>query len=70
LMSRIRESLPYLRDLVLGGVLVQERILTGSALEPYLVGNRPVSNSVLWPLLSSIAAEVWARRWASSSWRL
>ena len=70
LMSRIRESLPYLRDLVLGGVLVQERILAGSALEPYLVGNRPVNNQELWPLLSSIAAEVWARKWASSSWRL
>jgi asparagine synthase (glutamine-hydrolysing) len=70
LMSKIRESLPYLRDLVLGGVLVQERILVASDLEPYLIGNRPVSNRVLWPLLSSIAAEVWARKWASSEWRL
>jgi asparagine synthase (glutamine-hydrolysing) len=70
LMSKIRESLPYLRDLVLGGVLVRERILLASVLEPYLVGNKPVSNRVLWPFLSSIAAEVWARKWAAASWRL
>jgi asparagine synthase (glutamine-hydrolysing) len=68
LMSKIRESLPYLRDLVLGGVLVQERIIERSALEPYLGGNRPMNNQILWPFLSSIAAEVWARKWATTAW--
>jgi asparagine synthase (glutamine-hydrolysing) len=68
LMSKIRESLPYLRDLVLGGVLVHERIIERSALEPYLAGNRPMNNQVLWPFLSSIAAEAWARKWATAAW--
>jgi len=70
LMSKIRESLPYLRELVLGGVLARERIIERSALEPYLAGNRPMNSKVLWPFLSSIAAEVWARKWAATAWRL
>lgn len=70
LMSKIRESLPYLRDLVLDGVLVQERVILRSTLEPYLVGNRPMNDRILWPFLSSIAAEAWARKWAAAAWRL
>ncbi len=44
LMSKIREDLPYLRDLMLDGVLVQERIIERSAFEPYLAGNRPMNH--------------------------
>jgi asparagine synthase (glutamine-hydrolysing) len=69
-MSKIRECMPFLRELVLDGVLVKERIIERSALEPYLAGNRPTNHRVLWPFLSCIAAEVWARKWASAAWRL
>ena len=70
LMSKMREDLPYLRDLVLDGVLVQERIIERSALEPYLAGNRPISPQAFWPFMSCIAAEVWARKWAMAAWRI
>jgi asparagine synthase (glutamine-hydrolysing) len=70
LMSRIRESMPFVRELILDGVLVRERIIERSTIEPYVVGNRPLSLSALWPFLSCLAAEVWARRWADSAWRL
>jgi asparagine synthase (glutamine-hydrolysing) len=69
-MSKIRECLPFLRELVLDGILVKERIIERSVLEPYLAGNRPTNHGVLWPFLSCIAAEVWARKWAASAWRL
>jgi len=70
IMSKIRECLPFLRDLVLDGVLVKERIIERSALEPFLAGNRPTNHRVLWPFMSCIAVEVWARKWASTSWRV
>jgi asparagine synthase (glutamine-hydrolysing) len=69
-MNKIRECLPFLRDLVLGGVLAQERIIDRSVLEPFLAGNRPVNQIVLWPFLSCIAAEAWARKWAADGWRI
>jgi asparagine synthase (glutamine-hydrolysing) len=70
LMSKMREGLPFLRDLVLDGVLVRERIIERSALEPYLAGNRPITPQALWPFMSCIAAEVWARKWAMGAWRI
>jgi asparagine synthase (glutamine-hydrolysing) len=70
IMTKVRECLPFLRELVLDGVLVKERIVERTSLEPFLVGNRPVTHRVLWPFLSCIAAEVWARKWAVGRWRL
>ena len=69
-MSKIRECLPFLRELVLDGVLARERIIERSELMPYLAGNRPLSQRVLWPFLACIAAEVWARKWSAAEWRL
>jgi hypothetical protein len=70
IMSKIRECLPFLRELLLDGVLVKDRIIERSAMEPYLAGNRPTDHRVLWPFWSCIAAEVWARKWAAAAWRL
>ena len=69
-MSKIRECLPFLRELVLDGVLVKERIIDRFTLEPYLIGNRPMNHRVFWPFLSCIAAEVWAQKWDATAWRL
>jgi asparagine synthase (glutamine-hydrolysing) len=69
-MCKIRESLPFIRDLLLGGVLVQERIIERSTLEPFLAADRPLTNRALWPFLSCFAAEVWVRKWVASAWRL
>jgi asparagine synthase (glutamine-hydrolysing) len=69
-MSKVRESMPFVRDLILDGVLVRERIIERSTLEPYLARNRPLSLPILWPFLSCLAAEVWARKWDAAGWRL
>ena len=69
-MSKLRESLPFIRDLLLDGVLVKERIIERASLAPYLTANRPMNHRVLWPFLSCFAAEVWARKWADAGWRL
>ena len=70
IMSKVRASLPFLRDLVLDGVLVRDRIIDRRAMEPFLSSNQPLNSRVLWPFLSCIAAEVWARKWESSHWHL
>ncbi|MDP9013238.1 MAG: asparagine synthase C-terminal domain-containing protein [Pseudomonadota bacterium] len=70
LMSTIRESLPFLRALLLDGVLAKQRIIDRAALEPFLAANRPVQPKLLWPFLSCIAAETWARKWAAAEWQL
>jgi hypothetical protein len=69
-MSKIRESLPFIRELLLGGVLVQERIVDRLFLERQLAANRPMNPRALWPFLSCVAAEVWAQKWAAAGWRL
>ena len=69
-MSKLRESLPFVRDLLLDGVLVREGIIVRSSLESYLAANRPMNPQALWPFLSCIAAEVWARKWDATGWRL
>jgi asparagine synthase (glutamine-hydrolysing) len=69
-MSKMRESLPFVRDLLLDGILVRERIIERSSLEAYLAANRPTNPRMLWPFLSCIAAEVWARKWDATGWRL
>ena len=69
-MNKVRESLPFVRDLLLDGVLAKQGIIVRSSLESYLAGNRPMNPKVLWPFLSCMAAEVWARKWAATGWRL
>ena len=69
-MSKVRESLPFVRDLLLDGVLAQQGIIVRSSLESYLAANRPMNSRALWPFLSCLAAEVWARKWADAGWRL
>ena len=70
LMSELRTYGPFFRDLVTEGVLVREKIVELSALQPYLRQNRPVDHCVLGPFLACLAAEVWARQWETSRWRV
>lgn len=62
----INRSSEYVRDLVLDGILVKQGILDRSSLEPYLTGKRPTERATFWPLLSSIAAELWVQNWRNS----
>lgn len=68
ILDTIHRSGPYIRDLLLGGMLVKEGIVDRSALGPYVRGERPVDLTTFWPLLSCIAAELWIRNWLNYPW--
>lgn len=59
----IDRSREYICGLLLDGVLVKHDVLDQKSIEPYITGQRPTDSSTLWPLLSSIAAELWIRNW-------
>jgi asparagine synthase (glutamine-hydrolysing) len=57
----LRESEPFVRELLLDGVLAGAGIVVPAELEPYIVHGQPFREEHLMPLLACIAAEVWAR---------
>ena len=63
----IRQSEPFVRELLLGGVLADAGVLIRKDLEPYLVKGNPFREEHLPPLLACIAAEVWARTCSRSA---
>jgi asparagine synthase (glutamine-hydrolysing) len=63
----IRRSEPFIRDLLLDGALVKHRVISAKALEPYIVHGQSFRMEHIWPLLSCIATELWARSWTQSS---
>jgi asparagine synthase (glutamine-hydrolysing) len=69
-VDRIRRSAPYLRELLLDGILVKKRILSRAALETYLARDQALRLDDLFPFAACIAAEIWTRRWSSRSLRL
>ncbi len=67
--SMIRENGPFLCDLLLGGVLVQERVISSRQLAVILAEGQSYRPENLWSLLACIAMEIWARSWKSSTLR-
>ena len=63
-LALLRQSQSYLSDLMLDGLLVRQGILSRKALEPCILHTQPLRGEQLFPLLASIAAEVWARTWS------
>lgn len=57
----IRESEPFVRELLLEGVLAGAGVIVRKELEPYIVRGQPFREEHMLPLLACIAAEVWAR---------
>ena len=57
----IRRDIAFIRELLLDGLLVQQRVVRRSALEPYLLQNQSLRLEHIFPLLACIAAEVWLR---------
>jgi asparagine synthase (glutamine-hydrolysing) len=64
-MQKIRDSQPFLRDLLLGGWLAKEGIVDRTSLEPHLCAGHPIRPAQWSPLAACIAAEMWARSWIS-----
>jgi len=63
----IRESEPFLRKLLLEGVLAGTGVIARKELEPYLVQGQSFREEHLLPLLACIAAEAWARTCSHSA---
>jgi asparagine synthase (glutamine-hydrolysing) len=63
----IRQSEPFLRELLLDGALAGAGVIVRADLEPYIVQGQPFREDHLMPLLACIAAEVWARRSSQSA---
>ncbi len=61
IVSLIRNSAPFLRELLLDGFLAQERIINRQALEYYLDESHPMRIEHLFPLIACITSEVWVR---------
>jgi asparagine synthase (glutamine-hydrolysing) len=57
----LRQSEPFMRELLLDGALVGAGVIVRKQLEPYIVQGQPFREEHLQPLLACIAAEVWAR---------
>ncbi len=70
LMRLVRDSAEFVKELIMEGELIRERIVERDALEPYVARGRPVDQWSLWPLLSCIAAEIWLRKWTTAGFRL
>lgn len=64
-MHKIREAQPFLRDLLLDGLLAKAGIIDRPSLEPHLAAGHPIRPEQWSPLAACIAAEMWARSWTS-----
>ncbi len=58
----LRRNEPFLRDLLLGGVLAEKGVIDPKELEPFILQGQPFREAHLLPLLACIAAEVYARK--------
>ena len=66
-IDTIRRSEPFVSQLLFDGLLVQHRLISPEALKPYILHGQSLRMEHLWPLLSCIAAELWARAWTDSA---
>ncbi|HEY0341934.1 MAG TPA: asparagine synthase C-terminal domain-containing protein, partial [Steroidobacteraceae bacterium] len=57
----LRQSEPFVRELLLEGALAGAGVIVREELEPYIVHGQPFREELLLPLLACIAAEVWLR---------
>ena len=63
----IRQSEPFVRELLLDGLLARAGVIVRAELEPFIVQGQPFREEHLMPLVACIAAEVWARNSARTA---
>lgn len=64
-LSLIRNSIRFVRELLLDGLLVGNGILSRTALADVLQNDFPIETDAFFPLFACVAAEIWARCWNS-----
>lgn len=65
-MDILRRSQKFLREHLLDGILIQQGVLERAALERCLARPEAFSITDCRPLLACVAAEIWARGWATA----
>jgi asparagine synthase (glutamine-hydrolysing) len=63
-VEMLRRSEPFLRELLLGGILAENNVIDRKELEPFILHGQPYREEHLLPLLACIAAEVHVRKYA------
>jgi asparagine synthase (glutamine-hydrolysing) len=62
----LHRSESFIRELLMDGILVHEKILDRRTMEPLLNHRRPMRLTDTFPLVSCVAAELWARTWVNA----
>ena len=62
----LHRSEAFIRELLMDGILVHEKILDCHSMEPLLNHRRPMRLTDTFPLVSCVAAELWLRTWANA----
>ncbi|MBS0422005.1 MAG: hypothetical protein JSR66_30145 [Proteobacteria bacterium] len=57
----LRRGEPFVRDVLLNGVLASSGIIAPDQLEPYIMRGQPFREEYLLPILACLAAEMWLR---------
>lgn len=57
----LRQGEPFVREVLLGGVLASAGVIAPDQLKPYIVQGQPFREEHLLPLLACLAAEMWTR---------
>jgi asparagine synthase (glutamine-hydrolysing) len=62
----LHRSEAFIRELLMDGILVREKMLNRRAMEPFLNHRHPMRPTDTFPLVSCIAAELWVRTWVNA----
>jgi asparagine synthase (glutamine-hydrolysing) len=61
MLEVLHRSEAFVAELLMDGILAREKILDRAAIEPYLRHRRPMQLGHTFPMISCIAAEIWAQ---------
>jgi asparagine synthase (glutamine-hydrolysing) len=59
----MRQSMPFIRELLLDGVLSAHGLIDSQSLERHLRSGEPLRSNQVFALMACIAAEAWIRKW-------
>jgi len=63
----VRQSRPYICEMLFEGLLMKQGLLDRKVLEPHLRDRHPIRAEQFFPLMACICAEIWTRRWMGDS---
>jgi asparagine synthase (glutamine-hydrolysing) len=65
----MRQSMPFIRELLLDGVLTANRMVDCKSLERHLRAAEPLRSNQVFALMACISAEAWIRKWNRTTQR-